>query len=160
MKISLDKGVYHFVNCYSQLLGLSIGEGVVELLHLFRFLSGGDEGLEVLKEIVEKKSFNIPSLGKRIEVEVEISGKDLEYLRRVAEILGSTIDEALKTCLATCAKLLRQAFPGVRCRLRGMGYAKYRLMDFKEVVSKKHRETILLGVREKNPAMQFKYSPK
>ncbi len=151
MKISLDKGVYHFVNCYSKLLGISIGEGIVELLHLFRFLSGGDEGLKVLKEIVEKGGFSIPSLGKRIEVEVEISRKDLEYLQKVAEILSSTIDEALKTCLATCARLLRQAFPGVSCKLRGMGYAKYRLTDFKEMVSKKHRETILLRVQEKKP---------
>ncbi len=149
MKINLDKGVYHFVNCYSRLLGLSIGEGIIELLHLFRFLSGGDEGLEILKEIVEKKSSNIPSLGRRMKVEVEISENDLEYLRRVAEILGSTIDEALKTCLATCAKLLRQVFPGVRCRLRGIGYAKYRLIDFKEVVSKRHRKIIFFGVEEK-----------
>ncbi len=139
MKIQLDKGVFHFVNCYSQHLGISVGEGIIELLHFFRFLSGGEEGLNILKSIVESKTLSVPSLGKRIEVQVELRGQDLEYLLRVAEILGSTIDEALKTCLATCAKLISQAFPGVRCRLRGMGYAKYRLMDFKDMVSKRSR---------------------
>lgn len=145
MRIQLDKGVYHFVNCYSRSLGITVDEGILELLHLFRFLSEGEEGLKILKRIIESKPLSIPSLGKRIEVEVEFQEKDLEYLTKVAEILGSTIDEALKTCLATCAKLLSQAFPGVRCRLRGMGYAKYRLMDFKDMVSRKNREYRLLA---------------
>ncbi len=155
MKIWLDKGVYHFVNCYSQNLGITISEGIIELLHFFRFLSGGEEGLKILKKIVESKALTIPSLGKRIEVQVEFQEKDLEYLSRVAEILGSTIDEALKTCLATCAKLISQAFPGIRCRLRGMGYAKYRLTDFKDVVSKKNRGYRLI-VEAKKPEGKHK----
>ena len=146
----MDKGVYHFVNCYSQNLGITISEGVVELLHFFQFLSGGEEGLRVLRRIVESKTTTIPSLGKRIEVQVDLREKDLEYLSKVAEILGSTIDEALKTCLATCAKLISQAFPGVRCRLRGMGYSKYRLIDFKDMVSKKSKEYRLLVEAKKS----------
>ncbi len=144
MKIRLDKGVYHFVNCYSESLGISISDGIIELLHLFRFLSGDEEGLKILKKIVETKMLAIPSLGRKIEVHVRLGERDLKYLNKVAEILNSTVDEALKTCLATCAKLIGQAFPGVRCRLRGMGYAKYRLIDFKDRVSKKNRHYLTL----------------
>lgn len=133
----LDKGIYLFVKCYSEYVGRSIEETVCELLRMFRFLSGEDEGLSLLEKISSNKDFYIPVLGKPVAVEVNLCNSDLEYLSKVSKITGVDLQDALRICLATLAKILQKCFPYIKCKLKGYGYARFRLLDFKEVISKR-----------------------
>ncbi|RLG81042.1 MAG: hypothetical protein DRO40_10265 [Thermoprotei archaeon] len=137
VKVRLDKGIYLFVKCYSEYIGRSIEETVCELLRMFRFLSGEDEGLSLLEKISSSKDFYIPVLGKPVVIEVKLCDNDLEYLNKVSKITGVNLQDALKICLATLAKILQKCFPYIKCKLKGYGYARFRLPDFKEVISKR-----------------------
>lgn len=141
IELLLDKGVYLFIKCYSSSLNIRLNEAVRELIRLFRFISGDETGLKVLEEIVSREQYTIPVLGKPVKIEVELGEQELEYVLKVSKILGVNVDTALKICIATLARLLQECFPHIKCRLKGTGFARFRLLDFKEMV-RSHKNSI------------------
>ncbi len=136
LKVQLDKGVYLFVKCFSEHVGKSVEEAIVDLIRMFKFLSGDDKGIEVLRKIVSSSNYYIPVLGKPVEVCLKLTPRDTSYLEALSSAVGVDIGTAVKLCLATLARILQNCFPQVKCRLKGYSFAKYRLPDFKYMVLK------------------------
>lgn len=134
IELSLDKGVYSFIKCYSNIFNIGLDEAVCELIRFFRLISGDEVGLRVLEEIVGQKQYVIPILGDPVKIGVELDEQGLEYVVKVSKILGVSIDNALKVCILTLAGLLQRYFPNVKCRLRRKGYTRFRLPNFKVMV--------------------------
>ena len=144
--VRLDKGVYMFVRCYAETMKISLSESVCELVRFFKFISGDEKGLEILRNMVSSSiKYHVPLLGSPVCIKVKLSDYELEYLRRISEILGLSIDESLKICLATLAKLLEKSFPYIRCRLKGLAYDKFRLADFKYMINRDKRSEVISG---------------